>query len=209
LIGNIIADPGFVEQFGTQRNSNGDIALASKVLVAWNTIGSCGQILGMVTLPFLTAALGRKISMYYYWAIPALSVAIECFARSWQVWLIAKLFGGIGVGCLQSTIPGYISEVAPPRSRGAFLMCYSLWWITGQFFAPVSLQTLSKKAPNDFLTPMYTQWAQIGLMMIIYLLIPESPASCAVRGKVEEAKSPSVFFTKTLQILMLSTPINC
>ncbi|KAJ3454845.1 hypothetical protein MRS44_013445 [Fusarium solani] len=188
LIGNLIANPGFVEKFGTQHNAKGEVVLASSILSAWGSIGSVGQIVGMTTLPFLSARFGRKPAMYYYWFILAISVMIECVAQEWRVWLVAKLFGGIGVGCMQSTIPTYISEVAPTRARGAFLMCYSLWWMIGQFFAPVALQVMSERDPNDYLTAIYTQWSQVGLMLIIYLITPESPAWCVTRGKTEEAK---------------------
>mgnify|MGYP002350316735 CR=1 FL=1 len=188
LIGNIIANAGFVAQFGTQHTDDGSVVLASSVLSVWNSLGSVGQIIGMVTLPFITDRFGRKISMYWYWLLLAISVAIECVAKTWGVWAVSKVFGGIGVGCLQSTIPAYISEGAPVRVRGMFLMAYSFWWILGQFFAPVALQVMLEKDPTDYLTPVYTQWSQIGLMLIIYLLVPESPAWLATKGKAEKAK---------------------
>ncbi|KAF4458222.1 MFS alpha-glucoside transporter, partial [Fusarium albosuccineum] len=165
LIGNIIANSGFVKQFGTQITADGDVALASSVMSAWNAIGSVGQIIGMATLPFLSDRFGRKRAMYYYWFLLAISVMVECIAKDWGIWMVGKLFGGIGVGCLQSTIPTYISEVAPIRVRGVFLMCYSFWWILGQFFAPVALQVMHEQDPDDYLTPVYTQWSQISLML--------------------------------------------
>jgi MFS family permease len=142
----------------------------------------------MITLPFLSDKFGRKAAMFWYWLLLAISVALECVATEWRLWLVAKLFGGIGVGCLQSTIPTYVSEVAPPRVRGIFLMCYSLWWLLGQFFAQIALQVMHSQAPSDYLTPVYTQWSQIGLMLMIYLLLPESPSWCVSRGKLDRAR---------------------
>ncbi|KAL4907750.1 hypothetical protein BDW74DRAFT_166402 [Aspergillus multicolor] len=188
LIGNIVANPGFVRKFGTQTDDNGQTILASSILSAWTSLGSVGQIVGMTTLPFLSDRFGRKAAMFWYWFLLAVSVLIECVATNWKSWLVAKVVGGIGVGCLQSTIPTYVSEVAPVRIRGAFLMCYSLWWLIGQFFAPVALQVMSTYAPENYLTPVYTQWSQISLMLVIYLLIPESPAWCATKGKEAHAK---------------------
>jgi MFS family permease len=126
--------------------------------------------------------------MYWYWLLIVISVLLETFARRWQVWLIAKLFAGMGVGSLQSTIPAYVTEVAPSRIRGGLLMCYSFWFQLGGFFAPVALQVLSQTRPLDWLTPVYTQWAQVGTMIIIYLLVPESPAWCVSKGKLDQAK---------------------
>ncbi|GIC87545.1 putative MFS alpha-glucoside transporter [Aspergillus udagawae] len=185
---SIIANKGFVARFATKKSHNGSPALASSILSAWSSIMSCGQIIGMTSLPFLSSRYGRKIAMYTYWFVLVGSVIAECTTRSWQGWLVAKLLAGIGVGCVQSTVPAYISEVAPTRIRGALLMAYSFWWTLGSFFAQVALQHLSRSDPTDYLTPVYTQWAQLGIMLIIYVLAPETPAWCVSAGKLDRAK---------------------
>ncbi|EDP55328.1 hypothetical protein KXW98_003582 [Aspergillus fumigatus] len=185
---SVIANKGFVARFATEKSQNGSPALASSILSAWSSIMSCGQIVGMASLPFLSSRYGRKIAMYTYWLILVGSVIAECTTRSWQGWLVAKLLAGIGVGCVQSTVPAYISEVAPTRIRGALLMAYSFWWTLGSFFAQVALQHLSRSDPTDYLTPVYTQWAQLGVMLLIYLLVPETPAWCVSAGKLDRAK---------------------
>ncbi|KAL7916798.1 sugar transporter [Trichoderma velutinum] len=186
--GNIIANPGFVKQFATEHNAVGNPVLASPILSGWSSIMSIGQIIGMTTIPFLSAQFGRKSAMLWYWFILALSIVCESTARTWPVWLVAKLFAGIGVGSLQSTIPTYVSEVAPVRIRGGLLMCYSLWFGLGNFFAPVALEVMAGYIPNNWLIPVYTQWGHIGLMLIIYIFIVESPAWCVTKGKYELAK---------------------
>ncbi|KAF2649964.1 general substrate transporter [Lophiostoma macrostomum CBS 122681] len=198
LIGNLVANPGFIEQFGTVLNSKGEISMASSVLSTFNALASVGQIVGMVTLPFLSDRFGRKAAMFWYWYVKhdrhahqvllAMSIVIECVAKNWQTWLIAKILGGIGVGCMQSTLPAYIAEIAPTRVRGASLMCYSVWWMVGQFFAPVALQVMAEDDPKDYLTVVYSQWGHIGLMFLIYLWLPESPIWCIGRGQTERAK---------------------
>ena len=184
----IVANKGFISQFATQTSTDGAPALASPVLAGWGSIQSVGQIIGMVSLSFVSSRFGRKVAMYTYWLILATSIIAESLARSWQVWLVAKLLAGIGVGCMQSTLPTYISEVAPVRIRGALLMLYSLWWTVGTFFAYIAMQTMNKQHPHEYLIPIYTQWAQIGLMIIIYVFLPESPAWCVTRGDTAGAK---------------------
>ncbi|KAH8879716.1 putative transporter [Thozetella sp. PMI_491] len=186
--GSIVANQGFINQFATERNGSGTLYLASPVLSGWASIMSVGQIVGMTTLPFVTSRFGRKPAMFTYWFVMALSVMVESLSRSWEHWLIGKLLAGIGVGCMQHTLPTYISEIAPVRIRGTMLMCYSLWWTTGSFFAYIGLQTMAREHATNYLTPIYTQFAQVGLMLIIYLIIPESPAWCVGRGKEEKAR---------------------
>lgn len=54
--------------------------------------------------------------------------------------------------------------------------------------ATIALRTLNLQNPNNYLTAVYTQWAQIGLMLAIYLVLPESPAWCADNDRVERGK---------------------
>ncbi|KAH7355901.1 general substrate transporter [Pyrenochaeta sp. MPI-SDFR-AT-0127] len=210
---SIIANKGFVQVFATKQNAKGALYLESPILVGWSSIQSVGQIIGMTSLPFLSNRYGRKVAMFTYWSILALSVLTESLARKWEVWLVGKLLAGIGVGCLQSTLPTYIAEVAPVRIRGGLLMCYSFWWTVGSFFSYIALQTMSKQKPYHWLEPIYTQWAQIGIMLIIYLILPESPAWCVGANKIERAtkelhklngKIPGYDVDQQVQILALA-----
>ncbi|KAH7109312.1 putative MFS alpha-glucoside transporter [Dendryphion nanum] len=196
---SIIANKGFVKQFGTEKNANGSPALASPILSGWASIMSVGQIVGMVALSFWTVRFGRKIAMYTYWLVLVSSIIAETVARSWEGWLVGKFLAGVGVGCLQSTIPAYISECAPPRIRGGLLMLYSFWWTLGSFFAQVALNSLNMNNPHNYLNPLYSQWAQIGLMLIIYIIIPESPAWCVTAGKMERAKKALLYLNRGLE----------
>ncbi|KAF4555557.1 Sugar (and other) transporter-like protein 33 [Elsinoe fawcettii] len=194
--GSIIANTGFVREFATGIDANGQPFLTSPIISAWSAIMSVGQIIGMTTLPFISQPYGRKVAMYWYWFILTMSITAESVGRSWPVWLVGKLLAGIGVGCLQSTIPTYIMEVAPIRIRGGLLIMYSFWFSMGQFMANVALQVLNSNNPTNWLTPIYTQWSQIGLMLIIYLILPESPAWCITRGKTEKARKVLAMLNK-------------
>ncbi|KAM5343675.1 hypothetical protein ACJ41O_012212 [Fusarium nematophilum] len=185
---SIVANKGFVHQFATSYDDEGAPFLDSPILSGWSSIMSVGQVIGMTSLSFISSRFGRKVAMYTYWLILALSVMTESVARTWPVWLVAKLLAGIGVGCLQSTLPIYISEVAPVRIRGGLLMCYSFWWTVGTFFAHVALNILNQTHEMDYLVPIYTQWAQIGLMLAIYIFLPESPAWCVGRKSYDRAR---------------------
>lgn len=185
----IVANAAFIKQFATTVGATGKPVLSSPTLAAWSSIQSVGQIIGMVAMSFVSSRFGRKVAMFTYWTVLACSVIAESVGRSWQVWFIAKLLAGIGIGSMQSVLPTYIAEVAPVRIRGALLMMYSFWWTLGTFFAYIAMQTLNKHHPNIYLVSIYTQWAQIGLMLIIYLFLPESPAWCVTRGYIDRARS--------------------
>ncbi|KAF5693656.1 putative maltose permease [Fusarium denticulatum] len=183
LNGGIVSNPGFIRQFST----SGTTIIAGKYISAWGGIQSAGQTIGQVLLQYATERLGRKAAMMIIWVVLTASVLAESFATHWQHWLVAKLFSGMGVGMLQSTMPLYLSEISPTQLRGFFINAYSFWFVLGQLFASVALKELKANDPLDFRTPIYTQWAMIGCILIAFLLIPESPWWLASKGKVEQA----------------------
>ena len=69
-----------------------------------------------------------------------------------------------------------------------FVECCFSWYVLAQIFGSLALQQLSAKDPLDYKTPIYTQWAMLGLMLIINLLLPESPWWLVQRGKYAKAE---------------------
>ncbi|ENH62787.1 Putative glucose transporter HXT5 [Fusarium oxysporum f. sp. cubense race 1] len=182
LNGGIVSNAGFIRQFST----SGTTIIAGKYISAWGGIQSAGQTIGQVLLQYATERLGRKAAMMIIWVVLTASVFAESFATHWQHWLVAKLFSGMGVGMLQSTMPLYLSEISPTQLRGFFINAYSFWFVLGQLFASVALNRLKANDPLDFRTPIYTQWAMIGCILVAFLLIPESPWWLASKGKIEQ-----------------------
>ncbi|KAJ5256738.1 hypothetical protein N7478_012842 [Penicillium angulare] len=183
LNGGIVANTGFIRQFA----SKGRTTMNSTYVSAWGGIQSAGQTVGQILLQYVTEAYGRKVALYIIWVDLVISIFIESFATRWEHWLVAKLFSGMGVGMLQSTLPLYLSEIAPTQLRGFYINAYSFWFVLGQIFASVALNRLNDTDPMDFRTPIYTQWAMIGCTAIIFILIPESPWWLVSKGKLDEA----------------------
>ena len=186
--GNVIANPDFVEEFATATLADGTPSLASPILSGWGSIMSVGQMIGHGSIPFVSNNFGRKAAMYWLWIILVCSIICESVATTWEVWLVGKFLDGLGVGSLQITLPTYIAEIAPIRIRGGLLIAYPFWFIVGVFFAPVALKTMADADSNEFRTPFLIQWGLIGLMIIIFLVLPESPAWLAAKGKEDNAK---------------------
>ncbi|KPM35801.1 hypothetical protein AK830_g10785 [Neonectria ditissima] len=173
LNGGIVSNKGFIQQMA----SEGTTIIQGKYISAWGGIQSAGQTIGQILLQFATERFGRKVALYIIWLVLVASIFIETFATQWDHWLVAKLFSGMGVGMLQATLPLYLSEIAPTQLRGFYINAYSLvsWFVLGQLFASVALNRLNAIDPFNFRTPIYSQWAMIGLAAIIFILVPETP----------------------------------
>ncbi|KAH6967855.1 general substrate transporter [Ilyonectria sp. MPI-CAGE-AT-0026] len=183
LNGGIVSNKGFIKQMAKQ----GTTIIDGKYISAWGGIQSAGQTVGQILLQFATEKFGRKIALYIIWTILVISVFIETFATHWQHWLVAKLFSGMGVGMLQATLPLYLSEIAPTQLRGFFINAYSFWFVLGQLFASVALNRLNAADPLDFRTPIYSQWGMIGVIIIIFVFLPETPWWLVSQGKLDKA----------------------
>jgi hypothetical protein len=81
----------------------------------------------------------------------------------------------------------YISEIAPPRIRGFLLLFYSVWYGVGQLMATTALRVMRLDNPKIWLPLIYSEWATIGIMFLIYCFIPESP--CKSSGHSSHAES--------------------
>ncbi|KAF9889038.1 hypothetical protein FE257_008015 [Aspergillus nanangensis] len=177
LNGGIVSNKGFIRQIA----GPGTTIIGGKYVSAWGGIQSAGQTIGQILLQYATEAFGRKIALYIIWVTLCVSIFIESFATQWDHWLAAKLFSGMGVGMLQSTMPLYLSEIAPTQLRGFFINAYSFWFVLGQLFASVALNRLNAIDPLNFRTPIYTQ------ATVIFVYIPETPWWLASKGRLDEA----------------------
>ncbi|KAH7400436.1 MFS transporter [Cadophora sp. MPI-SDFR-AT-0126] len=184
LNGGIVSNKGFIRQFAKP----GTKIIDGKYVSAWGGIQSAGQTIGQIFLQFATDKLGRKPALLILWVFLVASIFAESFATHWSHWLVAKLFSGAGVGMLQATMPVYLSEIAPTQLKGFLINAYTFWFVIGQLLGSVALNRLNANNPYDFRDAIYTQWAMIGMMLLIFLLIPETPWWLAGKGKLEKAE---------------------
>jgi MFS transporter, SP family, sugar:H+ symporter len=108
--------------------------------------------------------------------------------RDWRDWTAAKILAGLGVGALQSTLPVFIAEWSPSPVRGAMVLTYGVWNTVGKFLAPLMLLVCERQDALNYKTPILTQWAFLGIMLPIFLILPETPQYYAERDQDEQGK---------------------
>lgn len=72
-------------------------------------------------------------------------------------------------------MPVYITEWSPVNIRGAMVLAYGFWNTIGNFLAPMILTIMHAVDPLDYKTPILTQWGFLGLMLPIFIWLPETP----------------------------------
>jgi len=113
---------------------------------------------------------------------------IEVTSTIWWQWIIAKVFTGSGVSVVSAVLPVYINEHAPVQIRGILLVTYSMWSNLGGLMASVALQVRNTEAPQDWKTPILTQFGMIGFFLLAVFWLPESPWWLARMGQQDKAR---------------------
>jgi MFS transporter, SP family, general alpha glucoside:H+ symporter len=98
-------------------------------------------------------------------------------------------------------------EICPNRIRGGMVTFQAVWYVLidfsslqsfafadllnrsniGGIIVSVMMQQLNQKHPHNYLLAMRILWAPIGLMIICWVFIPESPWFHARRGNKDKA----------------------
>lgn len=174
VLGNVIANQGFIQHLGFQ-NSQGRWYLKAQYTALWGAMQSLGQLIGMLLLNPISDRIGRKATLYVLWVILAGSLVIETVVRDWKDWTGAKVLAGVGVGAIQSTLPVYVTEWSPANIRGAMVLVYGFWNSFGKFLPPMVLMLVQNADPLNYKIPILTQWGFLGIMLPIFIWLPETP----------------------------------
>ncbi|KAM0514528.1 hypothetical protein ACHAPE_006823 [Trichoderma viride] len=162
--GSVVANAGFIKQFGSVKGEGGVRALDP----TWHKFG-------------------RKVSFYIAWIWLVIGCVLLNTAKTPAVWAVAKLCNGAGIGVLQITCQIYVMEICPNKIRGGLVTFQAVWSNIGGIIVSVMMQQLNKKHPDNYLLAMRIIWAPVALMIVCWIFIPESPWFHARHDNKEKA----------------------
>lgn len=146
-----------------------------------------GAFLGCVTFPFICDKISRKWGLSVAVFIFCVGAAIQTAASDYATLVAGRTVGGIGVGALAMGAPLYISEIAPPRLRGAFLVLEFLAIVIGAV-AAYWITYGTRVIPSDwaFRLPFLLQVVPALSVGLGIHLFPFSPRWLAMVGRNEQ-----------------------
>lgn len=103
------------------------------------------------------------------------SIVFEIVAKEYILLAISRVCSGLAAGMLATSVMVYMSEIAMPQFRGAFLGSFSLFMSLGQLFLAIGLKVLDVTTPMAFRNIFYSEFVFLGLWLIPMFLLPESP----------------------------------
>ncbi len=122
----------------------------SKLEVGWfGSSALVGCILGAMIAGALSDRFGRKPILISAGVLFFISALGSTIAPTFNILIIARLIGGLGVGMASVLAPLYISEFSPPKIRGRLVALYQLSIVIGILLAFFSNWSLLGFAENN------------------------------------------------------------
>ena len=173
----------------------------TKIQVGWAVASlTLTSTLAMMTAGPISDRFGRKPVLCVAAVLFTISAIASAIAPDYLTLVIARMFGGFGVGAALIIAPMYIAEIAPADIRGRMVSFNQLNIVIGISVAYFSNYLILSLAQSDL------AWAQSlrmedwtwrwmlgveAIPAIVYFfalfLVPESPRWLVMRGKVQEA----------------------
>lgn len=161
------------------------------------TIALIGCLLGAMLCGTLADRIGRKRLLIVSALIFFFSAIATGIADTFAMFLVARFFGGIGIGVASGLSPMYIAEVAPTKIRGRLVSLNQLTIVLGILAAQITNWLIAEPIPSGFsqadiaaswngqMAWRWMFWAAAVpafFFFVLALVIPESPRWLALNG---------------------------
>ena len=167
------------------------------------TIALIGCMIGACTCGWLADKIGRKRLLIVSALVFLLSSIATGAFSTFSQFLVARFFGGIGIGIASGLSPMYIAEVAPTHIRGKLVSLNQMTIVIGILAAQIVNWQIADPIPVEF-TPAdiaaswngqmawrWMFWAAAvpsAAFLLLAFFIPESPRWQAMRGVKTQAE---------------------
>ncbi|MBC3788804.1 sugar porter family MFS transporter [Spirosoma utsteinense] len=187
---------GFLFGFDTAVISGVEQSLQSLWnLNAWEhgltvSIALIGTVLGSMLGGIPAEKLGRKITLFWIAVLYLVASVGSALATNWELFLVFRFLGGLGVGASSVAAPMYITEISPAKSRGRLVGLFQFNVVLGILIAYLSNYLLQGVSADSWRWMLGVQAFPSLLFLIAVLNIPESPRwLLLVKGQVAEAST--------------------
>lgn len=160
------------------------------------------MLLGCAAGAFFAGTLADKFGRKPVMIVTAIAFIISSWgsgiAGSSMTFVFARVLGGLAVGAASILAPAYISEIAPPKIRGALTTLQQLMIVIGLFVAFLSNYMIAGSAGGSsaefiggFDAWQWMFWVEMlpaGIFFFCLLFIPESPRYLVAAKRLDEAR---------------------
>ncbi|PKA64711.1 Sugar transport protein 14 [Apostasia shenzhenica] len=136
----------------------------------------------------VTRKYGRRASILTGAVSFFLGGIINAAAVNVFMLIVGRIFLGVGIGFGNQAVPLYLSEISPPKIRGAVNQLFQLTTVVGILVAELINYFTERIHPWGWRLSLGLATVPATLMFTGGLFLPETPNSLVERGRVEEAR---------------------
>lgn len=168
------------------------------------TMALIGCLIGAMVCGWLADRIGRKRLLISSAAVFLLSSVATGAVSTFPAFLVARFFGGIGIGIASGLSPMYIAEVAPTAIRGKLVSLNQMTIVLGILAAQITNLLIADDIPASFTAAdiaaswngqmawRWMFWAAAvpsTAFLLLAFFIPESPRWLVLKQRTSEASS--------------------
>ncbi|OEL32254.1 Sugar transport protein 5 [Dichanthelium oligosanthes] len=159
----------------------------SHILTAFTSSLYLAGLAASLVASRVTRAIGRQAVMLAGGALFFAGAAVNAGAVNIAMLIVGRMLLGFGIGFTNQAAPVYLAETAPPKWRGAFTTGFQLFLSIGNLAANLVNYGTSRIPTWGWRLSLGLAAAPAAVILVGALLIPDTPSSLIVRGRVEEA----------------------
>nr|BBH86583.1 MFS transporter [Thermosporothrix sp. COM3] len=146
-----------------------------------------GAIIGALGAGQINNILGRRKTLLLLGVVFTIGAILIAVAPNFPFFLVWRVIIGLAIGAAASVVPVYISEMSPPKSRGALVSLNQLAVTLG--IAISYWADLGFARANLGWRPMFATSAIPGIILFLGMLMsPETPRWLASKGRWTDAE---------------------
>ncbi|KAK3644936.1 hypothetical protein LTR56_009323 [Elasticomyces elasticus] len=178
------ANLSFPEEFRINNGTGRDQWLVGLInAIIFLTAG----LIGAFIVDPLNKYLGRRGEIFLTAICLTATPIGSGFAKSWQGLFAARFIMGIGIGAKNATVPIYSAEMSPHRIRGALVMFWQLWVVTGIFCGFAANVIVKDTGKISWRLQLGSAFIPSFILMCGIWFCPESPRWLMKNGKHAKA----------------------
>ncbi|KAI9926791.1 hypothetical protein MW887_003887 [Aspergillus wentii] len=174
-LNGVLGSVDFQHRYGYYSESAG-WSLAPSTRSIFTSLLIIRTLLGSVSTSFTSKLVGRKGSSIFAAGIYAVGVSLQVAGPPFGVFVLGRIFLGMGLGLISVVSPMYLVESSKSTTRGPFIAVYTQLLTSGNVLAcGISLATRNLEGANSWRITVGFQLFLAHIIFVGAVIAPESP----------------------------------